>query len=1577
MAVNSSTLQIKFTTDGAGNVRAELGGVSATIATVDKNASLAAATLGKMKGALAGLVGSATLGYIVNTTVEFQRLSAALVTVTGSSAVADREFAKLRKFAETTPFQLNQVVDSFIKLKARGLDPTEATLRSFGNTASATGKSLDQFIEAVADAATGQMERLREFGITAKQEGAKVSFTFQGITETVGRNADDIVAYLQKIGDVNFAGAMDREAQTLGGSISNVMDAVAGLASSLGNALTPSLVATAAEVKKSVEDLSVFIRAIERAKDLNKNWFEELDIPGSGMVGWLSKANAELEKMSGVDFSAWLDPMNASAHVLDEVVERTTAWQRAFEGSGKAVRETTAALADLEGKRTAVTQGIAEMNKVLSDGYVAKVYPEQFAAARVELIQLLLQLDQMDAKIAGAKQNRTGAILDPYIQGAKQWIEAQEKAYVAKHAMSDAVRELIADLAKETAAIGLSKSATLEMQKAQWLSITTNETEREGLGAFIDALIAKTRATETVTAADKRNAEASRATAKSQREAAAAAELREKEMAALTAQIIAANAAEREYQNALQSLIEELDPSARALSEFREQFLLVQEAMGAGDLSAEQAAAMIEALQARYSNALRGIHEANNAETRRAVEESMSDTTRIALDAAQTMGDGIAEWIGNGFEGGSDIAKDIFSNLLKDILRMIIQQKLVIPIQASILQGAGFNGSQITSLLGSAGGGGGWQGDMSQGPTQGYGGGAAGIGGFFSRMFGGGAAGASSGAAGAAGGAGGMASAIPIIGWIYAGMQMAGNLYDRGWDINGQRNEVAAGTLATGDMGLVISAAMTNVLDRTLRSIGLSDKWASMLSGSSLLAAVFGRKKPEITGTGIAGSYGIGGFSGNEYANIHQRGGLFRSDRNWTETQPLQSEIDEFFDAAIDQVADSARRLSAAFGVDIDEALAGVRIDADLVLDKDPDKARAQIEAYADTLQDEMSAAVLRAFDFGGLIAGGEDASTMLNSVSLGMAALGISSNTASDLMTEAQREMLADVAVYLADVEDQQQRIAEAGGIRSIIRMIEDTDDTIAVLSGDTLAQLRVAIANVDDAVTETKQQMVDALAGGSAAEIAQAAAAAQQAVIRRYQAEIEMVEQLAAAIENSERAMRSFSYSMAQRIAGVGGPQSAVLDVATANVAATRDGVLNARDTEQALRHLDEFVAAVDAWLQQSRAAVQAWYNEQAAALQSQLVALDAEQAGILSAAQLRAEMEAQFAQQWQQQQQEALEAQRRALEEQLRIAQAWVGVLESADDLIHQLTQSSANPMSGFGRMALLDADIANLQQQFAAGGSPEVAEQLMQLLQERLQLAGELFDRPSGEYLAIYNNTLAELAAIREAAVGPAELAAQLQAELNALQQGTTDAVNSFSSQTLQLTQEEQVRLDEIEADRERIAEEQRLLDEEAAARMAAIDEEARAYYVWAQTEGLRLQQENHDAMVAQLEMLTGGLPIDEFIAMKQAEAVELLAAIRDDLAAFMALLADNVAGNGSGGVVVNPGGGNNGGGGGGDQPDYPDHPPRYMPRGNSFTTLDVPIQLNIDGRAMAHTVVSIVVDNAGKVAPALRRAARVA
>lgn len=195
---------------------------------------------------------------------EFDILNASLITATGSAENAAIAFDALTQFAATTPYDLAQATKGFTQLVNLGLTPSERALTSYGNTASAMGKDLSQMIEAVADAATGEFERLKEFGIKAKKQGDEISFTFRGVTTTIGNSAAEIESYLMALGEVEFAGAMEQRMDTLDGAISNLGDTWDGLWRTISDQGGSDLMEQGVRaVTSAIEELNDFIASGE------------------------------------------------------------------------------------------------------------------------------------------------------------------------------------------------------------------------------------------------------------------------------------------------------------------------------------------------------------------------------------------------------------------------------------------------------------------------------------------------------------------------------------------------------------------------------------------------------------------------------------------------------------------------------------------------------------------------------------------------------------------------------------------------------------------------------------------------------------------------------------------------------------------------------------------------------------------------------------------------------------------------------------------------------------------------------------------------------------------------------------------------------------------------------------------------------------------------------------------------------------------------------------------------------------------------------------------------------------------
>lgn len=165
----------------------------------------------------------------IKTGGQFEDFAATLKTVEGSATKAKESLAWVQDFASTTPFNIDKVTQSFISLRAYGLDPTQGLLRTLGDTSAAMGKDLQAAVEAMADAVVGDNERLKEFGLRASIEGESIRYNWTDSSNRmkqviVANNSQMIQSTLSAIFNEKYAGAMEERSKTWNGMLSNMED---------------------------------------------------------------------------------------------------------------------------------------------------------------------------------------------------------------------------------------------------------------------------------------------------------------------------------------------------------------------------------------------------------------------------------------------------------------------------------------------------------------------------------------------------------------------------------------------------------------------------------------------------------------------------------------------------------------------------------------------------------------------------------------------------------------------------------------------------------------------------------------------------------------------------------------------------------------------------------------------------------------------------------------------------------------------------------------------------------------------------------------------------------------------------------------------------------------------------------------------------------------------------------------------------------------------------------------------------------------------------------------------------------
>lgn len=209
---------------------------------------------------------------VVDATAEYQKFGAVLGNTLGSSALANLKLKELQDFAAKTPFSVNELTASYVKLANAGFKPNSEQLTKLGDLASSTGKSFDQLAEAILDAQSGEFERLKEFGVRSKDAGDSVIFTYKGVQTQVEKTSGAIRDYITALGGAEgTSGAMAVISETLGGKISNLGDSWDQMLISVGKN-------TSGVFSDSIDIISV---AIGKVTEFN----QELDIASKYKIG--------------------------------------------------------------------------------------------------------------------------------------------------------------------------------------------------------------------------------------------------------------------------------------------------------------------------------------------------------------------------------------------------------------------------------------------------------------------------------------------------------------------------------------------------------------------------------------------------------------------------------------------------------------------------------------------------------------------------------------------------------------------------------------------------------------------------------------------------------------------------------------------------------------------------------------------------------------------------------------------------------------------------------------------------------------------------------------------------------------------------------------------------------------------------------------------------------------------------------------------------------------------------------------------------------------------------------------------
>ena len=179
----------------------------------------------KLGTATAGVVATLAAKTGLSEAMDLEGYRLQLETATKDTQKASEIMQYAINLANKTPFEGGELVEGASKFEAMGM-AAQKWLPLAGDMAAATNKSFDQATEALIDAQTGELERLKEFGITkAKilEQGEKM-FSGVQLVNNQGQitNQEKFNEALIALMQDRFASGMEKQATTMKGLWSTV-----------------------------------------------------------------------------------------------------------------------------------------------------------------------------------------------------------------------------------------------------------------------------------------------------------------------------------------------------------------------------------------------------------------------------------------------------------------------------------------------------------------------------------------------------------------------------------------------------------------------------------------------------------------------------------------------------------------------------------------------------------------------------------------------------------------------------------------------------------------------------------------------------------------------------------------------------------------------------------------------------------------------------------------------------------------------------------------------------------------------------------------------------------------------------------------------------------------------------------------------------------------------------------------------------------------------------------------------------------------------------------------------------------
>ena len=240
-----------------------------------------------MKAATAIATGFAVKG-IFDATLKMENFRTTLTAYLGSQKAANSEIERLTELANKLPQDLDNITAGFIVLQRNGIDTASESLEAFSKIAAGNSKDFTQLAEAVADALTGEFERLKEFGVKVSKENDKFSIRFADGSTRVVNSAMEVVNAVKEQGEEGGKFA-DVIAGPMNQAFSNLRGVLFEVSSAFGEGFAPAISEAAESAKAFIKSNKEMIAGLGRLVGEGLQWMlDNLDTIVTGIKAFVA-----------------------------------------------------------------------------------------------------------------------------------------------------------------------------------------------------------------------------------------------------------------------------------------------------------------------------------------------------------------------------------------------------------------------------------------------------------------------------------------------------------------------------------------------------------------------------------------------------------------------------------------------------------------------------------------------------------------------------------------------------------------------------------------------------------------------------------------------------------------------------------------------------------------------------------------------------------------------------------------------------------------------------------------------------------------------------------------------------------------------------------------------------------------------------------------------------------------------------------------------------------------------------------------------------------------------------------------